>query len=119
MAFIFYLISMIMFNLANNYAMVLLAVVLFGMGHGTNFPVVQVLLTRAVPFQFRAAFMSLNGTILRLGQSAGPVVMGLLYPFFGIKGLFIAGAAVALITGIMLYSGLHSDFGQTEKSSGL
>ncbi len=40
--------------------------------------------------------MSVNGMVLRMGQTAGPMVMGIAYTWWGIPGPFYAGAALAL-----------------------
>jgi predicted MFS family arabinose efflux permease len=39
--------------------------------------------------------MSINGMVLRLGQTVGPPLMGLALGVWGIEGAFYAAAAVA------------------------
>jgi ACDE family multidrug resistance protein len=70
---------------------------LFGLAQGINIPVLQTLLAGSAPLEYRAAFMSANGTILRLGQTLGPVVIGMVYAGFGMDATFYAGAVVALV----------------------
>jgi ACDE family multidrug resistance protein len=40
--------------------------------------------------------MSVNGTVFRVGQTLGPVVMGVLYGVAGMGGVFYGGAVCAL-----------------------
>ncbi|WP_244963536.1 MFS transporter [Oceanidesulfovibrio marinus] len=74
-----------------------LPIALFGLGQGLNLPSVQSLLTSYAPMEQRGAFMAVNGMALRLGQTLGPLVMGGLYAFFGINGVFYGGSVVAVV----------------------
>ena len=74
----------------------LLPAVLFGAAQGINIPAVQTMLTEQAPAKYRAAFMSLYGLILRLGQTCGPLIMGGAFHFWQMKGAFYAGAGFAL-----------------------
>jgi MFS family permease len=75
---------------------------LFGLAQGINIPVLQTLLAGSAPLEYRAAFMSANGTILRLGQTLGPVVIGMVYAGFGMDATFYAGAVVALVMAVIV-----------------
>ena len=46
--------------------------------------------------EYRAAIMSLNGMVLRLGQTIGPLLMGLVFVLWGIGSPFITGAIVCI-----------------------
>jgi predicted MFS family arabinose efflux permease len=49
--------------------------------------------------------MSLNGTVLRLGQTLGPPVMALVYRLAGIDAVFYFGAVFALLlAGLMTWA---------------
>ena len=50
------------------------------------------------PLEYRAAFMSINGTMLRLGQAAGPPFLGLFYARWGSEAPFFAAAIIAVAT---------------------
>jgi MFS family permease len=79
--------------------------VLLGFSFATTIPVVQVLLTAVAPVDRRGAVMSLNGTVLRLGQTLGPPVMAIIYRMAGIDAVFFAGAAFALfLAGLMTWA---------------
>ncbi|MFW5733598.1 MAG: MFS transporter [Oceanidesulfovibrio sp.] len=75
----------------------ILPIALFGLGQGLNLPAAQSLLTAFAPMEQRGAFMAVNGMVLRLGQTIGPLLMGSLYAFFGMEGVFYGGSVVALI----------------------
>jgi predicted MFS family arabinose efflux permease len=46
--------------------------------------------------------MSLNGTVLRLGQTLGPPVMAVVYRVAGIDAVFFAGAVFALFLAALM-----------------
>ena len=46
--------------------------------------------------------MSPSGTILRLGQTLGPVIIGAVYTGMGMDATFIAGAAVAVVMSLIV-----------------
>ena len=77
--------------------MLLLPAVLFGAGHGLNFPNLQTLLAELAPLEYRGAFFSVNGLALRAGQTAGPLLMSLLYAAGGMHLPFFGGAFLALL----------------------
>jgi MFS transporter, ACDE family, multidrug resistance protein len=54
------------------------------------------------PIEYRAAFMSINGMVLRLGQTLGPVFMGLTFTVWGIQGAFLAGAGFSVAAFVLL-----------------
>jgi MFS family permease len=78
---------------------------LLGVAIGTTIPVVHTILAGLAPPTRRAAFMSLNGMVLRLGQTLGPVVAAAVYGWLGIDAVFLAGAALALaMAGVMTWT---------------
>jgi predicted MFS family arabinose efflux permease len=70
--------------------------VIFGIAQGMNMPSIQTLLARLAPTEYRAAFMSLNGMVLRLGQTLGPLIIGAIYLVGGFEGTFFASAGIAV-----------------------
>lgn len=71
-------------------------VLIYGMGVGINIPCITSLLTSLAPIEQRAAFLSINSMMLRVGQTLGPLFMGAVAGLFGVTGVFYAGAALAL-----------------------
>jgi hypothetical protein len=66
---------------------------IFGVAQGINIPSLLNLLTSEVPSEFRAAFLAVNWVVIRASQTVAPVVLGLMYLWFGINGtlFFTAG----------------------------
>ncbi len=81
-----------------------LPIALYGIGHGLNLPSLMTLLTGLAPPEQRAAFMSVWGMTLRVGQTLGPLVMGLVFTVSGdiLGATFYAGAICALVTAALI-----------------
>jgi len=82
-------------------------VFLFGVAQGLNIPCVQTLLAELAPMEQRGAFMALNGMILRVGQTLGPVIMGGAYAAGGYEAMFLTGAALALAVCVLVLATLR------------
>ncbi len=82
----------------------LFPVVLFGLGQGVNMPSIQSLLAELAPMENRGAFMALNGMVLRIGQTVGPLLMGGLFAWRGVDAVFYGGMLLALAMGAVLLS---------------
>lgn len=81
----------------------LIPAVIFGIAHGLNIPCFQTLLAGLAPMEYRGAFMSLNGMVLRLGQTLGPPLMGIIFNLWGIEATFYSGAG---LSGLMFLFGV-------------
>ncbi len=71
-------------------------IALFGAANGINIPSILALLTKWAPSEYRAAFLSVNGMLLRLGQTLGPVLRGAVVTFRGLDSAYFASAAFAV-----------------------
>ncbi|MFC0876599.1 MFS transporter [Saccharicrinis sp. FJH2] len=93
---VLYAISLSVYAFADSWPLLILATILFGLAHGSFIPNVQTMLVGLAPLSERAAFMSVNGMVLRIGQSIGPVFAA----FFFIGGhfsyVFLVSAFLAL-----------------------
>jgi ACDE family multidrug resistance protein len=69
--------------------------VIFGVAQSLNLPNVFSLLNEAAPDENRGAFLALNSTILRLGQTLGPVLMALIAAPLGLAGAYLVAGALA------------------------
>jgi MFS family permease len=96
-SFTMYLISMLLIPQLGNVYLLFLPILLFGTAIGINMPVIQIMLAELAPVNVRAAIMSINGMVLRLGQTLGPVVIGSVFDAFGFVWAFYAGAFVAVV----------------------
>lgn len=74
-----------------------LPILLFGMGQGMNLPCTQSLLSELAPQELRGGFMSMNATVLRLGQTIGPPIMAGMFALGGIDCVFYGGAVIAVL----------------------
>jgi MFS family permease len=93
----FYMLSMLTLLIATHWFYVGAGVILFGLGHGMMIPSIQNLLVGFASIKERAAFMSFNSMVLRIGQTIGPLVVGVFYALGGLEASFLTGAAVAFL----------------------
>lgn len=78
-------------------------IMVFGFAQGINIPSILNLLTYQAPTEYRAAFLSVNWTVLRSGQALGPFLLGVIYGLGGIQVTFYFTAGVAvLLTGVIV-----------------
>ncbi len=97
LSFVFYALALLIIPLSTSVPMLIFPVILYGIGQGLNIPTLQTVLTGLAPMHYRAAFMSMNGMVLRLGQTLGPLTMGLVYVLGGLSFTFFAGAVCAAL----------------------
>ncbi len=98
----FYILSMVIIPMLGSLWMNLIPAALFGLAQGINLPSVQTLLAGSAPMEYRAAFMSVNGMVLRLGQTLGPLATGLMFSLAGMSATFYTGAGFAVLMAVML-----------------
>jgi ACDE family multidrug resistance protein len=96
-AIAFYGLSMFFIVYSGSWIMIILPVILFGLGHGLFIPTVQTLLVGMAPLNERAFFMSLNLMILRIGQTFGPLALGIVFGLGGLTAVFLSGVVIAAI----------------------
>jgi len=96
-SFILYAVSLVSIPLAPSLQTLAIPIIVFGAANGLNIPSFLTMLTGFAPLEHRAAFMSLNGMLLRLGQTLGPVLAGIVVAVVGIAGSFYAGAVLAIV----------------------
>ncbi|MBD3415288.1 MAG: MFS transporter [Candidatus Aminicenantes bacterium] len=101
-AYVLYGAALVIFPFIPSLWLLLIPTILFGLAHGVNIPSLQTRLAELAPMKYRAAFMSVNGMVLRLGQTLGPVLMGLVYVGWGIEGAICAGAGFSAAALLLL-----------------
>ncbi len=101
----FYFLSMILIPFIPNVWLLLIPTVLFGMAQGINLPSLLSVLSGMAPMRLRGAIMSVNGMVLRLGQTLGPLVVAPVYAVWGISGAYVVGAftAVAMFFIVLIF----------------
>lgn len=99
-AAILYTVIFLMIPMVENIWYFTLPIALFGVAQGMNIPSILNLLTGYAPKEYRAAFLSVNWMVMRIGQALGPYVLGLVYLYLSLDGTFyvtaIAGALFVL-----------------------
>jgi ACDE family multidrug resistance protein len=91
-AYVIYGLALLIYPFIPKLWLLLIPTVIFGIAHGMNIPSIQACLAEFAPMEYRAAFMSVNGMVLRIGQTLGPAIMGMLFTVWGVEGVFFAGA---------------------------
>ena len=94
-SFILYAVALILIPLVPNVWLLLVPTLIFGVAQSLNLPPVFSLLNEAAPGENRGAFIAVNSTILRVGQTLGPVLMSVAAIPVGLAGAYFAGAALA------------------------
>jgi len=95
-SFALYALVFVMIPLAPSLRVMVIVTLLLGTAEGLYWPSSHALLGRLAPLGHRAGFMAINDTILKLGQTLGPLLMGAVFGRWGIQGAFYAAAGFAL-----------------------
>ncbi len=106
-SFFLYTVALVMIPLVHGIWLLIIPLSIAGIAHGTNMPCIQILLTGVSSTENRAAFMSINGMVLRMGQTLGPLLMGTVYLMGGLDYVFFAGAVIAAGIFTLLLAGLR------------
>jgi len=93
----FYFLAMLSLLFSQSWTQVVVSVMVFGLGHGLLLPSIQNLLVGFATITERAAFLSVNSMVLRIGQTIGPLFIGVFYAIGSLQGSFFAGTVVALL----------------------
>ncbi len=109
--FLLYALSMAAIPLAVEPWLLATPLLLFGIANGLVIPSILTILNEYAPTEYRAAFMSLNGTLLRLGQTLGPLLVGLAVNLVGMNGSFLISAGLALLMLLVLIRALPPESG--------
>jgi ACDE family multidrug resistance protein len=96
-AFFLYAAALAMVPVVPKLGLFLIPVIIYGMGQGLNIPSIMSLMAGCAPMEHRGILMAVNGTVLRFGQTLGPLVMGVAYTLWGINGPFYTGVVMALM----------------------
>ncbi len=97
-SFVFYAVALAIVPFISSLWLLLIPTTIFGIGLGIGFPSIQTLLATLAPKEYLATVISVNGTFYGLGQTVGPLLMGIAYGIGGINSVFYAGVVFALAT---------------------
>ena len=104
---LYFIVSLLIPNVENIY-LFLLPIVVFGSAQALNIPGLQTSLANLAPDNQRGIFMAINGMVLRLGQTLGPLIIGIGYSIGEINGVYYFSAFVALIGILILFTMIDS-----------
>jgi ACDE family multidrug resistance protein len=85
--------------------LMLIPTLIIGLAMGIMPAALQTYIAGVAPLEYRAAVMSISSTMLRLGQTLGPLIFGLVYIYASFEGTFLYGAALALVAAIVGFVG--------------
>ncbi len=102
-SFILYALALSIIPLISQPWLFFIPIIIFGIAHGMNIPVIQALFAEAAPVKYRATFMSVSGMTFRVGQTLGPLLMGMVISIWGIGGAFYAGAGLSIVMFIIVF----------------
>src|SRR5918997_6937708 len=94
-SYLLYAVSLCLVPLVPSVWLLFAPTVLFGVAQTINLPSAFSLLNEAAPAENRGAFISLNSTILRLGQTVGPVLMLAATLPFGLGAAYLLATTLA------------------------
>lgn len=92
---------------------------LFGVAQGMNIPSILNLLTGYAPKDFRAAFLSVNWMVMRVGQALGPYLLGLVYLHVSIEGTFYFTALTGVLFMITSFTVLRGEIPSVDNETSI
>jgi len=108
-AFYLYLIVTLLIPNINNLFIFIIPILFFGSAQALNIPSLQTALANLAPDNQRGAFMSINGMVLRLGQTLGPLVIGIGFMLDKLSGVFYLASFIALLGLVVLNTMLNKE----------
>lgn len=114
LGFAVYAIAFALIPLVASLELALIPAIIYGVAHGITLPSLKTYVAGLASLEYRAAFMSANTMMERVGQTVGPPIMGLAYIHAGFKGVFLATASLALavvIVGVIGRKAIHLKVG--------
>ena len=79
-----------------------LLTLVLGTAEGLYWPSSQAMLGRLAPRENRAGFMAANDMVLKIGQTTGPLIMGVAFVLSGVTGAFLLAALLSLLAFALL-----------------
>ncbi len=83
--------------------------ILFGLGFGIGWPMTQALNAAIAPPHHLATIFAIDDTFGSIGRTIGPLLMGFIFSFGGVNGVFFAGFGLAIITFMIVKCCVHQE----------
>jgi MFS transporter, ACDE family, multidrug resistance protein len=106
-AFILYAIAFMIIPFINNFNLIFLPTIIYGIAQGFFLPASLTLLTEWTRDSNRAGLMSFNRMISQVGQALGPLLMGLFFVLSGLSFVFFAGAIISILLFLFICNALR------------
>jgi len=95
-SFLLYALALVIVPFMSNTWLFFIPALLLGAAQGISLPTIQTTLGALSSVENRAIIMSFYGTALRLGQTLGPPLLGMIFAISGINAAFYASSCLAL-----------------------
>ena len=102
-AFVLYALALVAIPFIELFWVIMIPSAIFGLAHGINIPTIHSALARKSMLDYRAAIISLNHMVLRLGQTLGPLIMGSMFVVGGIHYPFALGFVLSLLMFLLIF----------------
>ncbi|MBE0447559.1 MAG: MFS transporter [Actinobacteria bacterium] len=98
--FFLYSIALFLIPFIKSLPMLTLPLILFGIGHGLNMPSLQVIATELAPTQYRGALVSMFGVTMKVGQTIGPPLLGIVLAMSDLQAVFLITSALTIVASV-------------------
>jgi MFS family permease len=105
LGFVFQAVSLLLIPFMPRAEFVMISTFIVGLAMGVLLPGLMTYVAGVAPLEYRAAVMSINSMMLRLGQTLGPLLFGLVYIHADYEGVFLYGVALALAAAMVGFFG--------------
>ncbi|MBK9247392.1 MAG: MFS transporter [Ignavibacteria bacterium] len=102
-SFLIYTISLILFVTASSITQVLIASFIYGCGNAVNFPNTQSIISKLSNPSRLATNLSFNRMSILLGQTIGPLLMGIVFKYSDLNTVFFGGIFLSFLTFVIVY----------------
>ncbi len=102
-AFVIIAIALLIIPAIHNVWLLIIPSILFGVGQALAIPCTQALLAELAVDNARSGFMAVNATVQSLGQAIGPIIAGISFGLWGMRGVFWVTAGISLATFALFY----------------
>lgn len=107
MGFACYVVAVATIPLAGSATWLVGPLLLFGVANGINIPSIINIISQAASLENRAVLLSVHAMLLRLGQTLGPVLVGLSFAHLGLSNSFFLSAALAAAMFVVLAASIR------------
>ncbi len=89
--------------------LIVIWIAMIGASMAVGLALIQVLLAEVSQLEQRAAIMAMNSMMFRLGQTVGPLSMGVLLALGGMEAVFVGAGLIGLLTAFLIAGFMRRD----------